>query len=441
MKEKIKISPYIPIILSFLGLIIIGAILLVLPISYKNGHLSFIDALFMSTSSVCVTGLSVVKNVGLEMTIFGKIVMAILIEIGGLSFLTVAGFIMFITKQRVSLKASFLLKENINQESVKDITKSLRNIVLVALIIEGAGAILCFIALLIGYRDNYSFLEIVGISIFHTISSFNNAGFDIFGYETSFLNFNTDIFLNVITMVLIVLGGLSSSVILGLIRIRKWKRQTLNSKIILSTSLFLLVFGFVLIYLTSLKTDLGLLNSLFLSVSSRTAGFSPFDLNLLPNGTIAIIIILMFIGASPCSTGGGIKTTTVFVIFAAIKSFITGKDASAFNRRIKKDTISKAFTLVSLAVTAIFLMSFLLSLFELDKGFKELLFETFSAFATVGLSFGITPYLSLGGKIIIVLTMFMGRVGLLSLVNIINTRGDFDYPQSYHYIEENVLIG
>ena len=441
--KKIKVSPSLFILLSFLAVIIIGALLLWLPFSTKEGlkNLSFVDALFTATSCVCVTGLSVVSNVGATMSIFGKVVMGLLIEIGGLSFLTLAAFFILIMGKKIGLKAKYLLRDNLNQDNIKDAFRIVRKVVYSALIIQSVGAILTFVSLEIGYRDEYSLLQRIGISLFHSVSSFNNAGFDIFGYDTSMAHFNTDVFLNIVTMALIILGGLGTIVILDLIETKNLKKLKLHSKIVLVSTIFLLVFGTLFFYIDGLKNDVSFLEAMFLSVSSRTAGFASKDLNTFNNSSIVILAILMFIGASPSSTGGGIKTTTIFIAFAEITSFITGREISAFKRKLPKDAVSKAVTLIILSFAVIMLSTLLLSITDRGLTIKQSLFEVISAYATVGLSLGITPSLSIGGRVVIIFTMYIGRVGLLSLINILNTRGDYEYKDSYHYIEEKVLIG
>ena len=441
--RKVKISPSLLIFMSFLIVIIIGALLLWLPFSVNNGEekLNFINALFTATSCVCVTGLTVVSNVGATMSIYGKIVMGILIEIGGLSFLTLAAFFVVLMGKRIGINARYLIRDNLNQNNIKDAFRIIKKVVYSALIIQSTGAILVFLALEIGYRDEYTLLQRIGISLFHSVSSFNNAGFDIFGFDTPMAHFHTDVFLNIVTMLLIVFGGLGTIVLIDLIELRKNKKLSLHSKIVLTSTITLIVFGTLFFYIDGLNKNISFLDSLFLSISTRTAGFASFDLNELSNGSLVIACLLMIIGASPNSTGGGLKTTTVFIILASIVSFIRGRDTIAFKRRISKNAVTKAIMLVMLAIIAIISAVFFLSLTDTNLTITQIIFEVISSFATVGLSLGITPTLSVLGRIVIIVTMFIGRVGLLSLVNILNTKGDYEYNGSYHYIEEKVLIG
>ena len=441
--RKIKISPSMFIFLSFFLVIVVGALLLWLPFSTKEGveKLNFVDALFTATSCVCVTGLTVVSNVGATMSIFGKIVMGFLIEIGGLSFLTLAAFFVVMMGKKMGINARYLLRDNLNQNNIKDAFKIIRLVVLSALVIQTAGAILTFIALSIGYSEDYTFIERIGISLFHSVSSFNNAGFDIFGLDTSMAKFHTDVFMNIVTMMLIVLGGLGTIVLGDLFELRKNRKLRLHSKIVLLSTAILIVFGTLFFYIDGLNNDISFIEALFLSISTRTAGFATFDLNKLDNSSLVVSCLLMIIGASPNSTGGGIKTTTVFIIIAALISFIRGKETEAFRRKISRDVVDKAIMLVILAAISISISIVLLSLTEKSLSLTQIVFEVFSAFATVGLSLGITPRLTVLGRLVIIITMFIGRVGLLSIVNILNTRGDYEYKGSYQYIEEKVLIG
>lgn len=449
---KLFRKPAFIVLLSFFGVILIGTLILWLPISingsYKTSeginHLKFIDALFTATSATCVTGLITVPTAG-AFSVFGKIIIAILIEIGGLSFLTIASFIIILSGARITMGERYLLKENLNQETVSGTVRLVKKIVLVALIIQAIGALINFFIFVFGEGFNYSVGECLGISIFHSISSFNNAGFDIFGNDTSMIEdvFSKNVFLNANTMVLIILGGISTIVILDIFKSKKWNKLSLHSKVVLSTTLFLLVTGTVLLKIAGGK-DITFLESLFQSVSSRTAGFATVDLAKYEGTHSAIyiiLIILMFIGASPSSTGGGIKTATFFVIMSAIFSLVTGREPNAFNRRMPKGTILKAFVLATLATIFCIISTFFILIFNPEFTTIEALFEAVSAFATVGLSTGITYSLSIGSKIVIILTMFVGRVGLLTLVSTVNRHSLDVSSDTFNYIEEKVLVG
>lgn len=441
MKRKF-LNPYLTILLSFMAVILIGTLLLLLPFSVKAGeeNLSFVDALFMTTSATCVTGLSVVSNVGFTFSVFGKIIIAILMEIGGLSFLTIAAFVMILSGAQIGMSERYLIKESLNQDTVKGTIKLVKNIVIIALVIQFAGSIGNILILSIGYGDEYTFWEAFGIGIFHSISSFNNAGFDIFGYGNSMQHFSSDILLNLNTMILIILGGISSIVILDVFHAKKWKKMSLHSKIVLTTTFSLIIIGTILIKL-GMGKNITFLEALFQSVTARTAGFSTIDISGATNATIATLIFLMFVGASPCSTGGGVKTTTLFIIFASIISLATGRKPHAFNRRIGKNALYKAYALTLLALLTCFISMLLVSFFNPEFTFRDIIFEVTSAFATVGLSTGVTTSLSIGSRLVLVFTMLAGRVGLLTLVNILNKRTNADLQDSYQLLEERVIVG
>lgn len=456
-KKKRQTSPYAFVINSFLGVIIVSTLLLLLPFSTKDGNgLSLIDAIFTSTSAVCVTGLSVIPNVGDTLTVFGKIVLAIVIEIGGLGFVTIAIFIVALLGVRIGIKERFLLKEALNQENAQGMIKLVLTIVVMTICIQSLGAIINMFV----FTKYYPFWKALGISIFHAISSFNNAGFDIFGsgvvingIETgsnSMLAFSNNLLLNFNTCFLIILGGIGFIVLMEL-RKKKWKKFNLHTKIVLTTTLWLLIIGTLLLRLLMAKVDgFGWLQAFFLSVSTRTAGFMTFPISKLSNEAYFLTILLMFIGASPCSTGGGIKTVTLFVLIRSIIGIAKGKPITAYNRTINQQSVIKAFGLITFALTFVATMLVILLVIEPETyvidgveidSFRCLLFETFSAFGTVGLSVGITSSLTTGGKIIICLLMFFGRLGPLTFMNIWNKHWLNDVKSDISYVTESVIIG
>lgn len=437
MKIKRKRIPYQIIALSYLSVILFGTILLWLPWSIKSGeHLNLADAFFMATSSVCVTGLSVVPNVGSSFTIFGKIVMAVLIEIGGLSFITFAVFFFIITGSKIGIANRFLIKEALNQNSVTGIVKLIKVIIKIAFLIQIMGSVINFFA----FIPFYSFWQTIGISIFHSISSFNNAGFDIFGFDSSMIPYASNILLNVNTMFLIILGGIGFLVIDEVMRRKHWRKFSLNTKIVLQTTFFLIIFGTLSLKL-AMNSSFTWLQALFLSVSSRTAGFASTDISKINNPAYLTLIFLMFIGASPTSTGGGLKTTTLFVLIITIISYARGRQTNAYYRKIHEHSIFKAFSLVALALMFVSFIILLISFFEPALGIKEIAFEVISAFGTVGLSMGITSYLSIISKLLLCLTMFFGRLGPLTMISIWNSRWLSEANVNIQYVEEKIIIG
>ena len=431
-----KIHPYIFIILSFLVGILVGTSLLALPISSTSGKsFGFVDSLFMATSAVCVTGLSVM-NVSVEMTIFGKIIMAILMEFGGLSFLTIAVFFFTIIGGKIGVSNRFLLKEALNQSSVKGIVALVRKIIFISFAIQTIGVIVNIFALL-KYVD-YNFWSALGYSIFHTIAAFNNAGFDIFG-SNSMIPFNNDVFINSTTMLLIVLGGVGFVVLEDIVKCKSFKKLKLHSKIVLISTFTLILLGAFLLKIS--LNNITWLEAFFTSITCRTAGFSTIDMsNLAPAGYF-VIIILMFIGASPCSTGGGIKTTTFAIIFLSIVYFARGKKTKAFERSISNAVIVKAFILTTVGIICCLVTTILVSIIQPELGTRETLFEVISAFSTTGLSMGITSSLNSANKIILCLMMFFGRIGPLTIIGVVNKSWMVESKENVKYIEESVIIG
>ena len=434
MKVK-KIHPYMLIIFSFICVILVGTILLLLPISSADGKsIGFVDSLFMATSATCVTGLASV-NVAYELSTFGKVVMCLLMEIGGLSIITIGVFIFSILGAKIGVSNRFLIKEALNQNSVKGIVSLVRKIIITALIIQTIGTIINMFALVPYYND---FWKGLGISIFHSVASFNNAGFDMFGYN-SMMEFNNNVILNASTMLMIVLGAMGFVVIDDIITKRNWKKLTLHSKISIITTVFLIIGGTLLMKLS--MNSISWLEALFTSITTRTAGFSTIDMSTLTPGGYSVVIMLMFIGASPISTGGGIKTTTFAVILISIVYFARGTKAKAFKRKIPETAIFKAFVLFSVAIMAICITVFMISVAQPELEFRKVMFEVVSAFSTTGLSRGITTILNVPNKIILSVLMLFGRLGPLTIIGIVNKNWMTSSEESIQYVEESVIIG
>ena len=431
-----KIHPYILIISSFVSVILLGTLLLLLPISAKDGNsIGFIDSLFMSTSAVCVTGLATV-SVANNLSVFGQIVMCVLMEIGGLSIITIAVFIFAILGAKIGVSNRILIKEALNQNSVKGVIGLVKKIIFTTLIIQGVGTIINLIALMPHY--DYNFGRSLYVSIFHTVASFNNAGFDIFG-DDSMLGFSSDVLLNATTMILIVLGGIGFIVIDDIIRKRRWKRLTLHTKLTLIITAILIIGGALLFRMA--QSNATWMQSFFTSITCRTAGFATFDMAELSNGGYLICVGLMFIGASPCSTGGGIKTTTIIVILIAIYHFATGKTAKAFGRKIPNNVIFMAFVLYVIAFIFLVVGIFVVACIEADIDLKKIIFECVSAFSTTGLSMGITKSLSIGSKLVLCVLMLFGRLGPLTIIGVVNKNWMNESRSDIKYVEEGVYVG
>lgn len=430
MKLIKKIKPSRIIVLGFLMVILLGTILLMLPISINEGkNVSFIDALFTSTSAVCVTGLIAIDTAD-TFTIFGRTVVALLIQIGGLGVTSVGvGFIMLM-KRKIGIKERTLIKESMNLDSLKGVVKLVKSILLMTLIFESIGVILSYVV----FSKDYVPLDALGISLFHSVAAFNNSGFDILGGLQNLIPYQNNILLNLTTCGLIIFGGIGFLVIKEIIEVKSFKKFTLHTKIVIIMTVILLIVGTILLKLTE---NISWLGAFFFSTSARTAGFSTYPLSSFTNAGLFVIIILMFIGASPGSTGGGIKTTTLFTLYKSIYSTSTNKHCIAFKRKIPLAVILKAFNITILALFIICIGTFILSILEPNYTFMQLLFEVTSAFGTVGLSTGITPDLSDISKAIISLIMFIGRLGPMTIATIWCCKE----PSNAHYSEETVIIG
>ncbi|WP_405082058.1 TrkH family potassium uptake protein [Paenibacillus chitinolyticus] len=447
MLKKSRFTPPQILVLGFALIILIGSGLLMLPVSSTDGlPLPFIDALFTATSATCVTGL-VVVDTGSHFTMFGQIVIISLIQIGGLGFMSMATLFAFILRKKISLRERLLLQEALNQGSMEGIVRLFRKVLIYSLSIEGIAAVL-FTA---RWSVDLGFPKGLYYGIWHAVSFFNNAGFDLFGPITgpfsSLTAYADDFITNVVTMALIVLGGIGFIVMSDVMDYRKTKRLSLHSKVVLSATSILIVTGALVIFIfeySNSKTlgslDFGgkILASFFQSVTPRTAGANTLDLASLRQATQFFMIILMFIGASPGSTGGGIKTTTFTMLVGAIVAMVRGKeDIVFFRNRLGKERILKAITLTMFALFLVIFVTMLLSTTE-DHEFLMILYEVTSAFGTVGLTLGLTTKLTAFGKVMIVLTMFAGRLGPLTLAYALQPKAE---KELYRYPEGKITIG
>ncbi|MCT1401553.1 TrkH family potassium uptake protein [Paenibacillus sp. p3-SID867] len=439
----LRLSPPQILVLGFAAIIFIGTALLMLPISTSTGEpLEFIDALFTSTSATCVTGL-VVVDTGTTFSSFGQIVIMLLIQIGGLGFMTMATLFALALKRRISLKDRLILQEAMNQSSMEGIVRLIRRVLLYSLIIEACGALI----LSIRWAFDMPIGQAIYYGVFHAVTMFNNAGFDLFGDFRSLTGYVYDPVVNVVVMFLIVSGGIGFIVLSDLIDFRKQRRLSLHSKVVLTMTATLLLVGFIVILIfefTNPRT-LGSLNwggkffgALFQSVTPRTAGANTIDITGLRQATQFFIVILMFIGASPGSTGGGIKTTTFTIMVGAVIAMMRGReDIVMFRYRLAQERVLKALTIALLALLLVLTVSMILSTTE-EGDFLEILFETTSAFGTVGLSMGLTPDLTVFGKVLISITMFAGRLGPLTLAYALGPKKG---KELYRHPEGKMIIG
>ncbi len=418
------------IVLGFALVILLGTGLLLLPISVRDGvQVSFVDALFTSTSAVCVTGLIAI-DVFDHFTAFGQTIVAVLIQIGGLGVTSIGVGLILAAGKRVGIKGRVLVKEALNVDGFKGMVRLVKSVLLMTLCFELVGMVLSFIV----FIQDYPFLRALGISAFHSIAAFNNSGFDILGGMRNLIPYQSDILLNLTTAGLIIFGGLGFLVILDIVKKRSFRKLSLHSKVVLTTTAILLVAGTLLLKATE---DVSWMGAFFQSVSARTAGFSTYSIGEFTNAGLFTLIVLMFIGASPGSTGGGIKTSTFFVLMQQVRSLFNKKHIGAFRRSISSETLSKASIIALLSLLLVCIGTFLLCVLEPECSFVQLLFEEVSAFGTVGLSTGITPTLSDGSKLILIFTMFAGRVGAFTLLSIWIERP----APNAHYTEESITVG
>lgn len=424
-------SPARLIALGFALTILLGSVLLILPCSVQDGvDLSYIDSLYTSTSAVCVTGLIAV-DAGDTFTPLGQFFLALLIQVGGLGVTTVGAGIIIAMRKNVDLKGRNLIREASNLDSDRGTIRFVKNVLVTTLIIELIGAILSFFIFI---RD-YSPLKALGISLFHSVAAFNNSGFDILGNLQNMIPYQDNVALNLITCTLIFLGGIGFLVIKE-IRANKfrWKKYSMHAKIVLTMSAALIFIGTILLKFTE---DITWLGAFFHSVSARTAGFSTYSLGTFTDAGLLVLIVLMFIGASPGSTGGGIKTSTFFTLIQGIKSAATNKSEKAFRYAIPKDAFRKAGIITILALTVVVAGTWLMVVMEPDLDLLDALFEVTSAFGTVGLSTGITTGLGTDAKLLSILIMYIGRLGPLTIASL----WYFGQSERVSFPEGNLVIG
>lgn len=416
-----------------------------LPFSATSGHISFVDALFTSTSAVCVTGL-IVQDTPTYFTLTGQIIILVLIQLGGLGIMTFSTMILLVAGRKIAVTDRILVQEGFLPGAPRDFRSLVKSIFFFTFSIEFIG----FLFLFLRFQKDLPLLKALYSSLFHAVSAFCNAGFSVF--SNSLMSYRGDILVNLTVVFLIILGGLGFLVIHEAVRaianlFKGVKVQiSLHSKLVLLVTVVLILGSYLLFFLLeagnsmknfSLKEKI--LASLFQVVTPRTAGFNTMDLTALSTATVLVMILLMFIGASPGSTGGGVKTSTFGVVLAFIKSKIAARGSiNIFYRTIPQENVVKAFTVISLALSLIFISSFLVLASQPAMLMKEVFFEVFSAFGTVGLSLGVTSSLSPLSKVAIVLTMYAGRIGPLTLLYAFSRRKALG---KFEYVEERVMIG
>jgi potassium uptake TrkH family protein len=447
----LNLRPATLLILSFIVLIGAGTGLLMLPEMTTSGHISFLNSLFTATSASCVTGLIVVDTATF-FTLKGKLIIMLLIQLGGINIISFATFFVTFSKAHGNIKYQSLIKDFLSADRLSDTKHLLRSIVLFSLVSEAVGTLLIYFSW--GGIHFSSWREQFFHSLFHAVSAFNNAGFSTFSnnlYQNGIRNLYG---IQIVVILLIFFGGfgfMSMEDIFSWSRIKerrkmRWKRLNISTKVTLYMSLSLITLGAITFYVLEKNTLFAgenpfqiAVTSVFQSVTTRTAGFNTVDIGALRTPVLIMFIFLMFIGAGSGSTGGGIKVTTFAVIVKSALATIKGEKHVVFYKRtIPFSTIDRAYSIALFSITIIFVSAFFLSITEPNVGFLKLLFEEFSAFGTVGLSTGITPFLSSAGKTIIITSMFVGRIGSLTLAMALSTRA---LSTNFKYAESSIIVG
>ena len=450
MKKK-QLNPYLLVILSFVLIIIVGSILLCMPFARKDNSFGpYIDNLFLATSATCVTGLNSFKN-GIvdELTFIGQIIVVVMIQIGGLGFIT-------LFSGKLQFKDRLFLSMMVNSEESAEVVSFVRKIILISFSFELLGFLLGLPVFLTNC-DNIG--EGIWYSLFTSISAYNNAGFDLFGSTSLIRGIGNEFIDSLPTwayyylcsyiMLLIIAGGISFLVVMDIFAKRNFKQLRVFTKISLLMTSILLSLGFIVFFASEgFKSPF---DALFQSVTCRTAGFATVNQDELSVLGKAFSCFLMLFGGNPLGTAGGIKTTTLYIIVLAMVCYLTGRKVTSFHRRYSNGVIVKAMSLVLLAAVTIFISFILLYAFEgsLEMetiGLKStksavLIYEIFSAFGTVGVTAGVTPYLSTGSKIVIIILMFIGRLGPITFFQLIGSKMRLDDQTKYHFVEEDFLIG
>jgi trk system potassium uptake protein TrkH len=432
------------LIYGFGGIIALGTILLMLPISSKTGQLtSPVDALFTATSAVCVTGL-VVVDTGTYWSTFGQAVLLILFQVGGFGFMTSTTIIFLAMGRRIGLRERFLIGESLGTARPGGMVRIVRRAAKFTLLVEGVGAIILLVRFLAGGTSAGTALW---RAVFHAVSAFNNCGMDILGDFRSLLDYQGDPTVLLTMAVLIVLGGIGYIVVDDVLASRSFNRLSADSKIVLVTTLSLLTLGTIFILLAEFSNSatLGvfsfpqkLLVSFFQSVTPRTAGFTAIDISKMIGPSLFFTMFLMFVGGASGSTAGGVKVNTFGILISAALSSIRGREQpAAFGREFTTGNVYRALALVILYLGLVVIVVLALSVTE-KFGFVNLLFDTFSALGTVGLSTGITPELSVAGRLIVTAAMFVGRLGPLTFVSVLTER---QQPVKYRYPKDIIRIG
>lgn len=430
---------------SFALVILVGTLLLMLPISSKDGTFTpVINAMFTATTSTCVTGL-VVYDTFSHWSYFGQGVILALIQIGGIGLVTLASFFTLLLRQKIGLSNMVLTQESVNTNSLRNLHSLVKLVIVSTLVVEASGALLLATRLIPRYG-----VEGIWVSVFTAVSAYCNAGIDIFGRETPFCSltvFQDDVIVNVTVMLLIVIGGLGFIVFQDILGYRKSRHLMLHTRTVLFVTGVLIVGGAILFFLMEYNNTLKdlplwqkIMASFFQSITPRTAGFNSVDVAGMHDATKLFMCALMFIGAAPGSTGGGIKVTTFMVLVMTVVGTLRNKtQTTIMRRRVDHMTVYRSLAVAALSICVCIITSAVI-LWEMDVATIDGIFEAFSAFGTVGISTGITPTLGIASKIALILTMFIGRVGSISFILAISLRLAY-HPRKLVLPEGQIIVG
>lgn len=446
LRMLFSVSTYNPaqlFVISFAFMILVGTGLFLLPIATVDGKgLQLVDAFFTSTSAVCTTGLAVVDT-GTILSTFGQIVLLGLIQIGGLGIMTMGTILALILGKKITFRQRMFVQQQLSYSSLDGIVRLVKRVIIVTGVIEAIGALIFTLR----WWPEMGLNKALYNGVFHSVSNFNNAGFDILGNFSSFSNYVSDPIINLTMMVLIITGGLGFIVVVDLLEFHKRKRLSLHTKVAVTTTSILILLGALVVFITewsntktldSLDWSGKILSSFFQSVTVRSDGSSTLAIGDMRQASLLFLIILMFIGSAPGSTGGGIRTTTFATLIGAVWAMLRGRrDVVFFKQRVDQNKVYKALTITIIAVFMVITTTMILTITE-RADFLTVLFEATSAYGTVGLSMGLTPDLTVFGKILISIAMFIGRLGPLTIAYAISSNTK---EERYRYAEGQIIIG
>lgn len=428
---------------GFALFMLLGALLLLLPMAQTGTReVSFVDALFMSVSIVSVTGMSMfdLQN---DFTLFGQLVILFLMQVGGLGIMTIMAMVSISTGRKIRLQERLLIRDSFNLQTPSGMVMLVKKIIIMTLVVEFTAG-----TLLAGYFFTKYGWEGIYFGYWHAVSAFTNCGMDIMGADVGFVGMAADSFVGTIIVVTMFLGGVGFVALDDVIRTRKWSRLSLNSKFIFTMEAILIPLGVVVFYLLEgnnpatmggMTTVEKWQTAFFMSLSSRLSGFTLFDVHAMMSATVLMVMAFMFIGAAPVSTGGGIRTTTIGLLMLSLWTWVRGrKHVVIFHKQVKSECLVKASNVFTLAIVLTFLTALLIFLLEPSHfNFEDALFESVSAFSTVGFSMGLTTEWNTSCKIVLMIAMFIGRIGVMTLAVAFATSSD----KPIRYPEENIIIG